>query len=263
MNHIHDENCNCVDRIIKGDHKEKAARIAFESDPANLHIPPAQPTMGRSSIEVPQKMALLAGKRHRQHSVLKVHFVDGSRKQHEQVQRFASLWSWYCNIQFDFGVERSISDLRIAFDPQNGGSWSYIGTDNLAIARNETTMNFGWCVDNTPDDEWERVVVHEFGHALGCIHEHQNPEGGIQWDEAAVYAYYRGAPNYWSDDDIRNNVLKKYSVSQLNASTFDPLSIMLYPFSSNLVKNRQGTRGNGKLSAGDIAFISAQYPKGA
>lgn len=33
-------------------------------------------------------------------------------------------------------------------------------------------MHFGWLRDDTDDVEWRRVVVHEFGHALGAIHEH-------------------------------------------------------------------------------------------
>ena len=29
-----------------------------------------------------------------------------------------------------------------------------------------------------------RHAAHEFGHAIGLAHEHQNPAGGIQWNEA-------------------------------------------------------------------------------
>jgi len=39
----------------------------------------------------------------------------------------------------------------------------------------EPTMNYGWLKDDTDDVEYRRVVIHEFGHALGAIHEHQNP----------------------------------------------------------------------------------------
>ena len=49
-------------------------------------------------------------------------------------------------------------------------------------------MNYGWLTPDSDDDELRRVVLHEFGHALGLIHEHQNPEGGIEWNEPAVKA---------------------------------------------------------------------------
>ncbi len=32
-----------------------------------------------------------------------------------------------------------------------------------------------WLTPESSDDEIRRVVSHEFGHALGLIHEHQNP----------------------------------------------------------------------------------------
>ena len=71
-------------------------------------------------------------------------------------------------------------------------------------------MNYGWLTPTSDDDELRRVVLHEFGHALGLIHEHQNPEGGIQWNEPAVKADLSGPPNNWDDETIRHNVLDHY-----------------------------------------------------
>ena len=122
-------------------------------------------------------------------------------------------------------------------------------------------MNFGWLTDDTDDIEYRRVVTHEFGHALGAIHKHQNPSGGIQWNLPAVYAYFSGPPNNWSKEDIDFNVVQKYSMAQLNATKFDPKSIMLYAFPAALIKSGKATAENTNLSSGDKSFMRKMYPK--
>lgn len=60
-----------------------------------------------------------------------------------------------------------------------GGSWSYIGTDALHLPKESASMNLGF-VDAA-------TVMHEFGHALGLIHEHQSPfKGGYEWNKEEV-----------------------------------------------------------------------------
>lgn len=67
--------------------------------------------------------------------------------------------------------------LMVLFIP--GGSWSYIGTDASRIPLESFSMNLGF-VDRP-------TVLHEFGHALGLIHEHQSPfEGGFKWNKEEV-----------------------------------------------------------------------------
>jgi hypothetical protein len=122
-------------------------------------------------------------------------------------------------------------------------------------------MNYGWLEDNTEDEEYRRVVIHEFGHALGAIHEHQNPKGGIEWNLPAVYEYFSGPPNNWSKEEIDFNIIQKYSMDQLNATKFDRKSIMLYSFPPEMIIGGTGTPENTKLSVGDKKFIRKMYPK--
>jgi len=74
--------------------------------------------------------------------------------------------------------------------------------------------------------------------------------------------YFQGSPNFWSPDDIRENVLHKYSARGITATVYDPRSIMLYDFAAELFTDGDGpTNVNTKLSVKDVAMIKRMYPK--
>ncbi len=209
----------------------------------------------------PLKMAIQTGKKWANGRTLGVRFLDGSSTQTGKVIDHARVWSKYANISFDFNAGQN-AEIRISFQADDG-SWSAMGTDCLhrpTFPLNEPTMNFGWLRDNTDDTEYRRVVVHEFGHALGAIHEHQNPKGGIQWNVPLVLEQFSGPPNNWSEDEIRSNILDKYSLDQLNATKFDKKSIMLYFFPPELVGGLKLPE-NTDLSTQDKSWIAKNYPK--
>jgi len=248
----------CFDRIVPLDQKQRAAEVARrankENDPGPLRTIP-----GVSMS--PLKIAILTGKKWPNRKRLKIRFLNGTAVQRERCEQHAAAWLEHANLHFDW-VTTSGEDIRIAFqaDP---GSWSAVGVDALYepyFKKNEPTMNFGWLYDDTDDDEWNRVVIHEFGHALGAIHEHQNPRGGLKWNVEKVYKYFSGPPNNWSKADIDGNVLQKYSMEQLNASKFDSKSIMLYGFPGELFTSGRGTPSNSELSPSDKKFIKKWYP---
>jgi hypothetical protein len=208
------------------------------------------------------RMALINAKRWTNGKTLQCRFLDGEAAWQAKVKQKAKIWEQYANIKFKF-IENGDAEIRISFFADTG-SWSAIGTDALVesyFPKFQPTMNFGWLRGDTTDDEYERVVVHEFGHALGCIHEHQSPNEELKWDKQAVYRYFSGPPNYWSKADIDHNVLQKYSPEGLSATPFDVDSIMLYQFSAELFANHKGTPNNTKLSARDKQMIARMYPK--
>ena len=152
---------------------------------------------------------------------LKVYFLQIHR-QEAQIMEWMSEWSKYCAVQFHKIDTPVGSDIRVNFNQQ--GSWSYIGTDATKIPIESFTMNLGF-VDKA-------TVLHEFGHALGLIHEHQSPfRGGYEWDKETVIRALSGPPNYWDRERIENNIFKRYKRRKLRGTKYDTKSIMHYRYS--------------------------------
>jgi hypothetical protein len=256
----------CIDRVVGLAHKAKAAELAIKANPKNKPRLPMHLLPGVSAN--PAKISFFVGKQWARGKTLKVAFMDGSPTQQAKVKKVAAEWSQYANVKFSFG-SGAAAEVRISFTFQAGASWSAIGTDSLsteAFPKDQPTMNFGWLEDDTDDTEYRRVVIHEFGHAIGAVHEHQVPKGGIKWNLQAVYQYFSGPPNNWSKDEIDFNIVQKYSQTQLNGTTFDPKSIMLYQFPAEFILapaslRKTGTANNTDLSAGDQRFVAVLYGK--
>ena len=121
-------------------------------------------------------------------------------------------------------------------------------------------MNFGWIDANSSDTELRSVVLHEFGHALGLIHEHQNPKGGIKWNRDAVIADLSGPPNNWDLATIENNMFKKYSPGEVSGTDVDAKSIMMYPIPASWTLDGFSAGFNSGLSEKDKTFIRFAYP---
>ena len=195
----------------------------------------------------------LIGKMWMNGSTLRVRFMGGTPAEQAKAREQAAWWSAVANLKFDFN-NASDAEIRIKFDPDDG-AWSYIGTDNKSIPLNEPTMNLGFLDGGT--------AAHEFGHAIGLAHEHQNPEGGIEWNEQVVIREMAKSPNFWNEQTTRHNILRRYAADQVNGTVFDPDSIMLYFFPADWTLNGIGTKANEVLSQMDKAFIAGAkaYPK--
>ncbi|KAK0647011.1 hypothetical protein B0T16DRAFT_171800 [Cercophora newfieldiana] len=191
--------------------------------------------------------------------VLRVKIINGTPHIKKKIQQYANAWTDYANLSFVF-VSDNDAEIRVRVD-NSGQSWSRVGTDCLATPLSLPTMNLGWLNETTSDEEFSRVVMHEFGHAIGCIHEHQSPAGGIPWDKPAVYEYYARPPNSWPPAQVDINIFDVYSRTTTQFSDFDPSSIMLYPIAASLtIGHKYSTPWNTHLSETDKAFISETYP---
>lgn len=202
---------------------------------------------------------LAKGKRWQPGTTLRVTFLEGDPVVQKRVIAIAMEWSNYANIRFDFVADPQ-ADIRIAFDPR-AGSWSYVGTDcRLLQLKGKPTMNLGWLRPTTRNTEYRRVVLHEFGHAIGLEHEHLSPNATIPWDEQAVFAFYRET-NGWTDEYTRSNVLRPVAADAF--TRFDPKSIMLYPVPKELLRDPAAAVpwSNTELSELDKQFIGEVYPQ--
>ncbi len=134
------------------------------------------------------------------------------------------------------------------------GSFSHIGTDCLYIPQ-QASLNYGWLDAQT--------IMHEFCHALGMIHEHENPRGNpIQWDLPKLYQYYQQT-QHWDHQTTYTNVVFRYDKTQINGSAYDPDSIMNYFWPADITLNDVGQTENFRLSPTDVTWISKTYPGGA
>jgi hypothetical protein len=232
----------CFDRILPRDLRRLA------TDPL-----PSGPAAARS-LGSP-RAAIFLRKRWPNGSTLRVSFLEGTASQHAIVKRFAPQWGDHANLKFDFGFDPG-AEIRIAFR-RGDGAWSYIGTDCADIPRDQPTMNLGW--------QDEGVVLHEFGHAIGLVHEHQNPQGGIKWNRPVVIRALSGPPNNWDPDTIEHNMFEKYSVDQVRSTELDRVSIMMYSFPAEWTLDGFSTPENEVLSEKDKQFIGSgvAYPKTA
>lgn len=190
-------------------------------------------------------------------TVLKVSLNGGTQYVRNKVIQYAKEWEKYANIRFQFVTNDRTAPIRVSFT--SGGSWSYLGRQSLQISSSQPTMNYGWFNNSTSDSEFSRTTIHEFGHALGMIHEQQHPQAGIPWDKPKVYEYYAETQG-WSQAQVDQNLFATYSPSQTNFSAYDKLSIMHYPVDESLTIGTFSVGWNTVLSSTDKTFIAAVYP---
>lgn len=204
--------------------------------------------------------------------------VPGALRQ--RIVRAASEWMTTGNILLDFSgradqtcVPGRAYEITIGF--KSGGASSYTGTDSK---KHKASMNLeGFDDPNSrvalgPEQEFTRVVMHEFGHALGMMHEHQSPQAHcgdhILW--SAAERYYKEKLG-WSAAEVHDNletlpVLARAPRDALQMTTYDNKSIMQYAFPAGIFKEGADSPCysgvNYVLSDTDKELFAKLYPKG-
>jgi hypothetical protein len=167
-------------------------------------------------------------------------------------------------LKFTFDQPTDKCQIRITFDPKKG-AWSMVGTEALDSSPPEPTMNLGW-LDGEQDFDFPQakgtgaVVIHEFGHAIGMVHEHSRQDAALPWNCSLVYSYLGGPPNNWDKATIDSNVLNPIPQGQLDGSPYDPYSIMHYYFQKEFFVEDIELPHVTELSDQDREWISKMYP---
>ncbi|KAH0828913.1 hypothetical protein J3R83DRAFT_2334 [Lanmaoa asiatica] len=174
-------------------------------------------------------------------------------------------WESHANVRFQ---ERKSSgddvDIRIKFDPSKG-SWSVVGKalpPTYQIDNHAPTLNLGWLSGHkTPSNADKGTILHEFGHALGMMHEHQSPARGekITLKEKEVYDYYLPLLRY-DRNLVKTQVIQVYDAARSNFSHFDKQSIMMYFMPARLNYENEEVKLNFELSELDKAYVALIYP---
>lgn len=169
------------------------------------------------------------------------------------------------NLSFDWDVSLQESDVRISF-VEAMGAFSYLGTQALDQPKNTITMNLGWIDKDIASSDSPIVagtgivVLHEFGHLLGMIHEHSRSDAKLDWNKPVVYKSLGAPPNSWSHEQCDEQIFKQYALSSFNGSVYDPHSAMHYVFPDSFFTNSPDLIQATKYSDLDIVWINKKYP---
>lgn len=204
---------------------------------------------------------------------LSVCFFDGSAQARQRVKAAAQEWE-LANSSIQFAFSDGFNDtkqcdgephaIRISF--RGNGVWSSLAREGNALPTTEPSMILGrFDRAGLDDGTFRRWVLHEFGHALGLVHEHQSP--GIncmnEYKLESLKSILKAAPFNWNDTEIMANLIELEPEGLLSGG-FDAASIMLYGFEPQYYK--QGTASVcyhppvSAISSGDKRFAQARYP---
>lgn len=211
-----------------------------------------------SNIDTLEEMKLVFNPPFRwEKNILKVYFTDiTDYNLIEKTLEIANEWSKSANIKFILSTDLFESDIRVSFRESKGYLSAIGNSANDESFLGKATL---WLqnLDKRTNDEFRRVVLHEFGHAVGLEHELQSPNSNIQWDSASVYTYYKTTYN-WSKEMVNDFVFKKIDTGEY--SRFDPNSIMIYAVPAFLTKNNKEITWPENLSLLDKKTIKKYYP---
>lgn len=190
---------------------------------------------------------------------LTVSFVDNpSTSVRNKILERANWWGTKTGANVKFRWVQSNGQVRIGRG--RGGYWSYMGTDILSVPMNQITMNLEGFTDSTPESEWDRVPVHEFGHTMGFPHEHLRAEIIARIDRNKALNYFAQTQGWDSRTTISNVLTPLGAGTWIGTETPDQDSVMCYQLPGTITVDGQPIRGGAGMNERDRAFCLKCYP---
>nr|BFE73961.1 hypothetical protein GCM10020092_072620 [Actinoplanes digitatis] len=157
-------------------------------------------------------------------------------------------------------VDSADAEIRVTFQgAENSSALGVTALDQRDYAPGAPTMILAEVPWATPG-RVDRLARHEFGHAIGLVHEHSSPAAGIRWNKPVVYQALADPPNYWKPEVVDSNVFHRYAAGATQFTSFDPDSVMIYGFPPSWTLDGLTYPENSELSAMDKKFARRIYP---
>jgi hypothetical protein len=211
-------------------------------------VPPGQESSG-SAITAGTTNLRQAG------MTLNICYLDTLKVSISKVEQIARTWTQYANIKMSFnGRCQAGAPAEIVIGgADTKGSWYWLPHWGPCSSGQGCAPNMNLAVDS------RRTVLHEFGHALGLVHEHMNPKTPIPWNVAKLEADGKKVEQYTKNP------------GPVYSSALDPYSIMMYriPYKYILGGKEAWLRSypgfpldleNTHLSDADKTYIARLYP---
>ena len=254
----------CVPRPLSVEQRMRAAELALKLNPANGALVNRLRATIPGFAPGPERIAMLTKAYWPSHAVeLGVGFMSNCPTV-MQARILAHMNAWSKSARVKFTIAKTKPEVRIAFVGGNdGGYWSYVGTEILAIPKDEPTMNLEGFDFGMPLSEYKRVVRHETGHTMGFVHEHMRAELVKLIDVNRAIEYF-GRTQGWSPDEVRHQVLTPIGEGSVKGTAHaDERSIMCYQLPGSITRNGQPILGGNDIDKSDYAFAGMMYPKAA
>lgn len=212
---------------------------------------------------------------------LRVCFMAGSDAVNAAVAKVAGSWNTTAalSISFDFGkpakprrCKAGAKDSQVRVSYNQPGYWSLLGQESVTMARQEEASLNLEDFDKVADvsqlmqGEYKGVITHEFGHALGLMHEHQSPVASCvnEFNWKFIIKYLGGPPNNWDESKVKFN-MAPLEGEDLMMTEFDVQSVMLYTFPAKFyLKGEQSScyisQPNNDISEKDKFTVEYMYP---
>jgi hypothetical protein len=197
-------------------------------------------------------------------SRLRIVFADGTPEQKDAVRSYAPEWTKTANLDFQFDEARadtSQDDIRVSF--AGPGASSMMGRQSMGAARaGQPSILLDQRTHGRTPEIWRRTILHEFGHAIGLLHEHQNPNRKFKWNEEYVRKYFgnQGFSKEMTEANVLSNPHDASGAGGTGGKEFDPRSIMMYAIPKESNSDGVEVGLNTELSQLDREVAAALYP---